>query len=275
MGILRQCRSTRNGAPSGSVGDFILHSTLISPEHRFFPLPIPCIVDTSMTAILAWVDKGDLCIAADGLASAGRQEDEDIYEWKIARINDQAAIGVASSAWHAWLLFARVLDIPVPVGFPNMSGEWSSIVKLAETRNYFRPDLEFDGISRLIDTYDPTCRPHPDHPFEALVVVASTFDGRPRVTVWDSRRRWTGYGPCIVDVPCIFAPGSDATLEAVYTALRNAGHCSIQKARDCFHLIASEKPHLVNENATMRRASTGFAIEFTYGDGSSNQCRCA
>jgi len=224
-----------------------------------------------MTAILAWVDKGDLCIAADGLGSADSPEHEDIYVWKIARINDQAAIGVASSKWHAWLLLARVLDIPVPVGFPNMSEEWSSIVKLAETRNYFRPDLEFDGISRLIDTYDLTCRSHPDHPFGAIVVVASKFDDRPRVTVWNSRTLWDGND---ASVTAIFAPGSDLTLTAVQIVLRSSGLRPIEKARVCFHLIASEKPHLVNENATMRRASTGFAIEFTYGDGSSNQCRC-
>jgi hypothetical protein len=215
-----------------------------------------------MTAILAWIDKVDLCIAGDGLASADKPEDEDLYALKIARVNDKAAIGVASSKWHAWLLLAHVLDIPIPNEFPNMPEEWSSIVELAEVRNYVRPDLGLDGISRLINTYDPTGRPHPGRPFEAIVMVASRFDGIPRVTVWDSRRTpWTGYN---APVPAIIAPGMDTTLQAVHAVLCGAGSCPIQKAKECFHLIASDKPHLVNENVTVRQASTGFAIEFAY-----------
>jgi hypothetical protein len=75
-----------------------------------------------MTAILAWIDRGDFCLVADGLTASAEGEVAAEHEQKTLRINSNAAMGAAISSWHFWLLVAHVMGLTVPGTFPKSDG---------------------------------------------------------------------------------------------------------------------------------------------------------
>jgi len=262
--------STERAEPSGARSldemtmdegvpeNYLLRYTMLHGGERFYCGEVPSIMKTEMTALLAWIDKGDLCLAADGLTASREGALAATYERKTAKINNNAAMGAAISCWHFWLLVAHVMDIPVPKDFPNVDPEWARIVPALERKRILRPDLTLSDVVSRIDTYDSTAHPHPDGEFEAVVVLASSFDHDQRITVWRSRRGWVGSPGCL---PAVFAPGTDEALRAAHSILFSDNMSPTEKAAESLKVIAGGSPTRVNAKGTLRRASTGYRME--------------
>ena len=243
---------------SWSPSDLLLHGTMLHGGERFYFGEVPSIMETEMTALLAWIDRGDLCLVADGLTSSAEGELAAEYERKTVKINNNAAMGAAISCWHLWLLVAHVMGIPIPEDFPNVDPEWARIVPALERKRILRSDLALSDVVSRIDTYDSTAHPHPDGGFEAVVVLASSFNHNQRITVWRSKRGWVGSPGCL---PAVFAPGTDEVLRAAHSVLLSDRLSPTEKAVESLKIIASGSPTKVNAKGTLRRESTGYRME--------------
>jgi len=233
---------------------------------------------SDMTAILAWFEKDDLCLAADGLVSNKTGIHPYEYEWKTLRINQYAAIGVAAPcAWHVWHIYALLFGLEGHIEDYMGSAEWLHIVKAIEKRELMRSNLGLDEICAYVSEAPKMINEQAkkwyrlwkdDVPaFRAVVVLATSFNNKLRLYGWNglkSNARWEKDRIC-EESPAVVSPGSEEVLEVARQILSMDSLSPEYKIKVCLRFLAEETDK-VNGNGTLRRASRGFELEVLYDE---------
>jgi len=233
-------------------------------ETFLWTIDFPCMVVDDMTMLIAWKDKKDVLLAADGcgMIDGDAQHDQDI---KTIRINNNLAIGIAGSAYHAYLVLVDLLGHPVP------AGKEEEFTKIWEDNDYSANNVTFSGIEECVVRRIPEVSrdqrwidylsKHDNKP--SLILIAGNDGPNKRII---ARKANEDGSICYQEEPerIISGPCNKSSVQQnlVLNALRSQGRTSdklVKAIRQCANF-----PNSVNKNVSIRRMgdSSPFRVQW-------------
>ena len=219
-----------------------------------------------MTAILMWREGKEAFIAADGMAWSDKGNHYQ-YDLKTARVNNLAAIAARGDTCFS----NQILGHCFGVYDETQVDRWPHFIEELEKRGIDRPDLDLEGISRIVSgccaeiaraIEEAKQRGKRFVPFEGDIVLLSSVSGSIAAYGWRAEGNYVREGVNLSN-PVVLAPGGAKTRKSTRKLLARTNLSPEKRVKRSMKIISAQSDS-VNENATLRRASRGFELERLY-----------